>query len=80
MTTQPDVLRRVTLRRRFLGAMLSIDYAARKMTINQSAYIKAIQSFIEKKGLSPLSLRPAKTPAPGTPLALHDDRSSDIRY
>jgi len=64
----------------FLGAMWSIDYAARKITINQSAYIKAIQSFVEKEGLSPLPLRPARTPAPMTPLSPQEDRSSDPRY
>jgi hypothetical protein len=64
----------------FLGAMWSVDYAARKITINQSAYIKAIQSFVEKEGLAPLPLRPARTPAPVTPLSPQDDRSSDPRY
>ena len=58
----------------FLGAMWSVNYAARTITINQTDYIQSIIAA------QPNTLHPAATPAPQQPLRPHDTEESSLDY
>jgi len=64
----------------FLGAMWSIDYNTRTITINQTDYIRSIVKYVEDEAIAKTPLRPAPTPAPANPLSPHDQQTSDLRY